>query len=227
MGHSGSGKTRLIEKTIEYLNLNKNYKTCLVDDLIENNEEYKKIIKKLISTDNNLESFEKAYFDIRTKYNYDKLNDEKIKKYIKKKKNIVIESTGKNIPQWILSRDWIPLNYNIIIAYSFVSIKNLIKRIKERFEKNIKNFMNDSNKSTPRIPNLDKKIIKKNVKNIVKTLIKLYKNCIINHNIELCNNVKINKLLVFDNNDKDMKIIYDSAKLIDINNFKQIIINSC
>ena len=64
VGHSGSGKTRLINKTIEYLNLDKNYKTCLVDDLIENNEEYKKIIN------NNLESFEKVYFDIRKKYNY-------------------------------------------------------------------------------------------------------------------------------------------------------------
>ena len=224
VGHSGSGKTKLINKTIEYLNLDKNYKTCLVDDLIENNEEYKKKVKKIIK--NNLETFEKVYFDIRKKYDYDRVNDEKIKKYIKNKENIVIETTGKNIPKWILSRDWTPKNYNIIIAYSLVSVKNLIKRNKERLEQAIKAFMDDDTNPAPRIPNLDKTIIKNNVKNIVKTLLELYENCIINHNIEIYNNVKINKLLVFDNNGKDMKIIYDNVDIIDINKFKEIICES-
>jgi len=226
VGHSGSGKTKLINKTIEYLNLDKNYKTCLVDDLIENNEEYKRKVKKIIKTDNNLESFEKVYFDIRKKYDYNKVNDEKFIKYIKNKENIVIETTGKNIPKWILSREWTPKNYNIIIAYSLVSVKNLIKRNKERLEQAVKAFMDDNSKPAPRIPNLDKTIIKNNVKNIAKTLLELYENCIMNHNIERCNNVKINKLLVFDNNGKDMKIIYDNVDIIDINKFKEIIYES-
>ena len=118
VGHAGSGKTRLINKTIEILNLDKNYKTCLVDDLIENNDEYKNKIKELLKDNSKLELFEKAYFDVRQKYDYDRVNDDKIKKYIKNKKNIILETTGKNIPKWILSRNWIPINYDIIIAYS-------------------------------------------------------------------------------------------------------------
>ena len=227
VGHAGSGKTRLINKTIEILNLDKNYKTCLVDDLIENNDEYKNKIKELLKDNSKLELFEKAYFDVRQKYDYDRVNDDKIKKYIKNKKNIILETTGKNIPKWILSRNWIPINYDIIIAYSLVSVKNLIKRNKQRFENSMKQFMDDNNAIAPRMPNIDKAIIKENVKNIRHTLIKLYKKCIVTHNIEICNGVKINKLLIFDNNYKDMKLIYDDNELIKIDKFKKIINNAC
>jgi hypothetical protein len=73
------------------------------------------------------------------------------------------------------------------------------------------------------MPNIDKAIIKENVKNIRHTLFKLYKKCIVTHNIEICNGVRINKLLIFDNNYKDMKLIYDNNELIKVDKFKEII----
>ena len=47
-GATGSGKSSLIKKTISHYNLSNKYSQFLIDDLIENNEHYKKAIDKLI-----------------------------------------------------------------------------------------------------------------------------------------------------------------------------------
>ena len=48
-GATGSGKTGLINKTMEYLNISDQpYEKILVDDLIENDINYKNKVKKII-----------------------------------------------------------------------------------------------------------------------------------------------------------------------------------
>ena len=49
-GMTGSGKTSLIEKTIEYLNIKgEKYVKILIDDIIENNDKYKQKIIKILA----------------------------------------------------------------------------------------------------------------------------------------------------------------------------------
>ena len=60
MGISGSGKTSLIEKTLNYLDLeNKSYKKILIDDLIENNNNYKNKIRNIINQNTDLDFIDK------------------------------------------------------------------------------------------------------------------------------------------------------------------------
>ena len=87
MGISGSGKTSLIEKTLNYLDLeNKSYKKILIDDLIENNNNYKNKIRNIINQNTDLDFIDKkivnkftdAYFSVRNTDNCH-FNNEKIK----------------------------------------------------------------------------------------------------------------------------------------------------
>lgn len=48
LGPTGSGKSKLIDKTIAYLGLNPRYTKILVDDLVENNSYYKEIVLSII-----------------------------------------------------------------------------------------------------------------------------------------------------------------------------------
>jgi len=48
LGPTGSGKTKLVEEVIKYLNLEPDYKKFIVDDLIENNESYKQKVLSII-----------------------------------------------------------------------------------------------------------------------------------------------------------------------------------
>ena len=96
LGPTGSGKSSLITKTIEQLNLDSNYKKILIDDLIENNDKYKDFIKQIIIDVNNecrereiregikcdvkdyylnpsqelLKKFNDAYYKVRTEKGY-------------------------------------------------------------------------------------------------------------------------------------------------------------
>ena len=49
-GPTGSGKTKLVEKTLEKLNINPKteYTKFLIDDLIENDDDYKRLVKEII-----------------------------------------------------------------------------------------------------------------------------------------------------------------------------------
>ena len=49
LGPTGSGKTKLITKTISYLGLSSSYTKFLVDDLVENNKVYKEKVSAIIS----------------------------------------------------------------------------------------------------------------------------------------------------------------------------------
>lgn len=170
------------------------------------------------------EKLSKSYWYVRTKpycnesspINCAILNDELLKQAVEKNENIVFEITGANtMPTWILSDPFISKEYNVIFSYSLLNIDDLIIRNINRFEKSLQNFNIDNSNPAPRIPNIEYNNIEKHVYEIRSSLLKLYNKCVIDHNIFTCNKYKINKLLIFDNNDTDMKLIFDS----DINKY--------
>jgi hypothetical protein len=164
------------------------------------------------------EQLSKSYWQVRTKPYCNEssplscaiLNDELLKQAVERNQNIVFEITGANtMPTWILSEPFISKEYNVIFSYSLLNIDDLIIRNITRFEKSLQKFNIDNSNPAPRIPNIEYKYIEKHVYEIRNLLLKIYNKCIIDHNVYTCNKYKINKLLIFDNNN-EMKLIFDS-----------------
>jgi hypothetical protein len=240
-GPVGSGKTRLINKTMEYLNIPSGtpFEKILIDDLVENDPKYKQRIKNIIQkvknkcnndktcelkeynnpSDDLYKKFSNAYyFSRKTKGcideagpSCDKLNDYKMKAAIKEGKNIIFEFTGNYIPTWLLDTHWIPKNYNIIFSYSLINPKIFNKRNKTRTYNTIQQFYIDNTKPAPRLPILSYKTSNEILVNIQNILIELYDSCIINYDENKCGKRNIDQLLVFDNNGTLFKKIFDSS----------------
>ena len=267
LGAPGSGKTILQHKTKELLGLtNIEFKVALVDDLVENNIEYKNKIKPVIDkisddcktlsandnkindciktnimtpSDDLIDTFKNTYWKIRKtgcntvdddnnpSYDCDNLNDNNIKQYGTNNENFIFETPGVTIPTWFLKKDYIPDNYNVIFSYSIVNINELLIRNKERAYNSIANFIIDSeNNPGPRLPEINNDKFLNNVKQICNTLIYIHSNCINKEN-KLCGERQIDRLLVFDNNNTEMQLIYDSkTSNIDNNEFKELIKNT-
>jgi hypothetical protein len=267
-GPTGSGKTDLIKKTLDVLGLPENieYEKFLIDDLVENDEEYKKEILKIINeiddkcnndceTNNNnnnedckinckketfenpdddlFEKFNKAYFDVRNDigcktinnkgYNCDELLDSLIQN---SKSNVIIfETTGINIPKWLLNKTYIQDDYQLVLSYSLVESKKLVVRNKSRAYNSIIHFIEDTKKPAPRLPDVSEKSFREKINTIKDILIDIHKSCILKYDNTKCGDVKINRLIVSDNNGESHKIIYDSFETPNISseNFKKII----
>ncbi len=259
-GATGSGKTKLIDKTFKALGISsKGHVKILVDDLIENNKIYKLKIKLIIKKINKLcknniqcendkyqnpdktllDDFSKAYYTVRKSKNCslymnhirpkgytrnltcDELNDLNLKQAISTRKNIILEFTGSYIPKWILSKQWLGDYFNVIFSYTIVSNDILIERNKTRTINSINEFKNDMTKPAPRLPNINE--LPEKVELMKQILHKLYLSCIINYDTKICGTVKINRLLIFDNNIK-FKLIFDSnINKLDNDEFQNII----
>lgn len=159
---------------------------------------------------------------------FNEINDQNLKNAIKENTHIVFEYTGSYIPHWLLNPSWITEKYNVVIAYSLVTLDNLVQRNKSRAYKAMREFQTDHNNPAPRLPDVSKENFKKIVSNIYDILINLYDLCIVNYdkNKEDCGQKKIDQLLIFDNNGSSMKSIYNSKEekeKLDINNFKKLI----
>ena len=253
LGPTGSGKTNLVEKTISHLELNRDYSKFLVDDLVENNQEYKRLVSQIINNVNNkcvqeglycldkstcskcdtshyylqptnelLQHFNDAYWFVRnapscvegTHEDCNLYNDKQLKRAIADKKNIVLESTGLNIPAWVLSKDFIKkdANYLVIFAYSLVQFDQLFERNKKRLIESIKKFEESHANPAPRLPNIRHNVFKANVLQIKTTLNKLYEKCIKadEPNPSLCGEKDIDHLLLFNNTGKQMTLAFDN-----------------
>lgn len=247
-GPTGSGKSSLLSKSLELLYKNKqipSYKTFLIDDYVQNSQNYKKLVNNVIDKFNCkenieagsncdlsnpnkelIEDFVKIYFDIREKgpcNNSDKsckeIFNSDLKTAILNHENILIETTGKDIPLKYINKiiQLVGLtNYNFLFVYSIVDFKPiLINRVKSRFKNSMINYLNDINNPAPRIVNINEEIFKQKTTKIIKTLIKLRNIClrlgrptdpecgVINSNSNFI-------LLIFDNNEMPSKLIYDS-----------------
>lgn len=112
----------------------------------------------------------------------DSINDKKLEKYLKKRENIILESTGERFPDWLFDiyKDQIK-EYNIIMCWSIVHFDTLIERNIGRFKQNLEKFIDhvlstadSSNKppnehpNTPRLPEIREDFFIEKIINILK-----------------------------------------------------------
>ena len=174
--------------------------------------------------------FNEVYFSVRQDYNCntgEKLengkglscnekNDKQLNESFIAGKNIVFETTGEYFPDWLfkLHRKSIKkFNYEIIISWNVVDVCKLLYRNKNRAYKKIKEYLDGSSESLPRVPNIKPKEYKKSLSNIVETFKKSQeiKNELVCYIKKYSKNCKI-RILIFDNNNKKSELLYDSLK---------------
>jgi len=241
-GPTGAGKSSLVKKTLELLYKNKElpvFYSFLVDDFIENSDEYKSRVKKsiidfecnkttevgskcdIITPDKDLnDALENAYFDIRRNGPCNKDHKESCDEYYDKswhdavdsKMNIAIEITGKKFPLDYLKYFQ---DYNVVFVYSLVNFDTLIQRNKSRAINSMQNFLLDDNQPAPRMPVIIPNILKAATKKINDTLLLLRNICLRRGRPpqEICGPINSNGryvLLIYDNNNIRSKLIYDS-----------------
>ena len=133
-----------------------------------------------------------------------------MEKYLNRKDNIIVETTGKKIPNDLI-KIVNQYDYNIIIAYILVEKNELRERIIKRFRDALYKFRLDYDKKAPRFPNISDKIIN-NIKN---TLITLRNDCLNNEEeLETCGFINRDSninLLIFDNTNsrREPILVYD------------------
>jgi hypothetical protein len=239
-GPTGSGKSSLIDKSIDYLKLERplNKNIYIIDNLVEQNPDYKnksrkilkkyfskndytvieKKIKKLLDTPINKNSifknFTNAYFNTRKfgcKYkSCDKSFDKRIRSTIDKNENFILETTGRSFPTIV---GWTNDKYKIFISYSLVEFCTLIERNIKRMIEQIKSFLSKerNNSIAPRLPDIRLQIFGEVVNNILKTLIEIIdKNCKTNKNKFETSTERKFRLIIFDNTVLNNNPIFDS-----------------
>ncbi len=246
-GPTGSGKSSLLNKALELLYKHKEtpvFKSFLIDDYVDNSPKYKEIVdtiidkykcKQSIQPDSPcdvsnpkqelINDLDEAYFEIRENgpcnssgKSCKELFNTDLKTAIENRENILIETTGKDIPLKYINKiaELAGLtNYNFLFMYSILDFEPLIDRVKSRFKNSMTSYLNDTNNSAPRISNISRETFKKKTSKIIKTLIKLRNVCLRlgRPNDPNCGAINSNGnfiLLIFDNNSMPSKLIYDS-----------------
>ena len=240
LGPTGAGKTGLVNETIKHCGLNPNPtpRVFLVDDLVVNNQKYKDAVSKIIAnykmTNDTvgtqmtnpevIEAFNKAYWAVRKSENCvkeqadncDGVTDSQMKAAITANESFVLEITGSSIPKWFFDTDWLGANtelYDVFVSCVLVSsLDTLIERNKSRFKSAFELFMKDPiNNPAPRLPNITKETFNYSILTIKKTVNDMYSECILTKNESKCGKEKIDRLLVF-SNDESMKLEFDSTQ---------------
>lgn len=214
-GLTGSGKTSLLQKTTDYLKVKK-YTKIILDECVEEHEEYKKKVKKILEdlkkrkfeiTEEDYIKFQKAYFDVRTKY-CDTVIDNKVVTNVRKRNNIIFETQGLNYHDYI---KYFGNGYKIVIAYSLVDFFKIIRRNEGRFITQVKKFYQGG--EAPRLPDVrylrggdfDKKF--RSLRNTILRIVS--EDCFNLKNTNFCGKNRLYKLLLYDNNGKEMKLVAD------------------
>ena len=239
-GPTGSGKSSLIDKSIDYLKLERplDKNIFIIDNLVEQNPDYKnksakilkkyfsendytiieKKIKKFLDTPINknsiFQNFTNAYFNTRKfgcKYkSCDKSFDKQIHSTIEKNENFILETTGRSFPTIV---GWTNDKYKIFISYSLVEFCTLIERNIKRMTEQIKSFLSKerNNSIAPRLPDIRLQIFGEVVNNILKTLVEIIdKNCKTNKNKFETSTERKFRLIIFDNTVLNNNPIFDS-----------------
>ena len=234
-GPTASGKGSLPGKVIEYLKLPNNEANppvkLLIDELVEHNPSYKRNVTKFIETKKKegLENtkivdlflhptpyiydyFNKAYYTARQSKNCETgvdlhksmmscntIIDNKLQTAISQKQNIIFESTGISYPDWMFKLYGRELeNYSKIMAWTVVDICTLYQRNLSRAEQSLREYMNNNTKNTPRLPDIRPNIYIPKLIDIIKTFME---------SVLRKTNIR---LLIYDNNTRKSKLLYDS-----------------
>ncbi len=203
-GVVGSGKTSLINSTVEYLHLNveDGYVKILIDDLIEKSPIYKykvddilqsygfnkiNLINKIKKFDRGLiEDFGKAYFNTRqrekclwwsTEKTCDDYLDDVLIDALNKGNNIVLETTGKSFPIWLMKILSLYPSYSIIFSFAILELNELVVRNIKRTETSLSKYLsNPFEASPPRLPDITPENLRKSagqVENNIKEIIRM------------------------------------------------------
>jgi hypothetical protein len=114
-GATSSEKRGLSRETFHFLSGHTpEFDTFLVDDLVEQSSTYKAKVDAILEHEANPEiaydAFKTAYFEIRQQpgckgnkqnLNCNELNDSMLMESLKKRHNVVLETTGNYVPSWI------------------------------------------------------------------------------------------------------------------------------
>ncbi len=234
-GQTGSGKSSLLEKIKKHLGLEIQPIKLFIDDYIENRELTKQnvnellieIIKNILKQDEEkfsvevlYQKFNEIYFRSRKEkgclkdnsiHNCDEILDLELKTHLESNKDILLETTGLNPPKWIFTNEEFSNidHYTVILAYSVVQLCELYIRIRKRFIASLQTYLSDTKSHpAPRLPSLSDDFIE-NTEKIIHMLFTIIEQCIISNN-DYCGNKKPFRLLIFDNSDRDSKLLYDS-----------------
>ena len=187
---------------------------------LDQNGLIKIIVDNLITNQDTLTFFNNVYFHARKKVpclnptfetlkTCDEINDERLDKAFKEGKNIVFETTGEYYPKWLFDlwkNEIKAYQYQIVLSYSVVEICELIRRNYNRAKESMIEFISNENVPAPRLPDIRLSIFKNKIRNIVDTFNKNVLTSTCNYIYDGCNI----RILVFDNNTRKRKIIYDS-----------------
>jgi len=217
-GLTGSGKTTLLEKTVKYLKID-DYVKVILDECVEENQEYRKKVAKILNnmkknnfeiTEDTYTEFQKAYFDVRTRY-CDTMVDNIVVDNVRKRKNIIVETQGLGYHDYI---KFYGDRYKIVLAYSLVDFFKIIRRNEDRFMTQVKKFYQGGR--SPRLPDVryDKGgQFEQKFRGLRNTILRIMaEDCFNLKNRNFCGNHKLFKLLLFDNNGKEMKLVADINK---------------
>ena len=223
LGPTGSGKATLMYEAAEEVGVRK-FERVLIDDLVENNEDYKAFIRDIILThpfpkgmvqalldpdEKLLQAFASAYFAARKgQAQLDKRNDSILESAFNAKKHIVFEMTGTYYPKWLIEMGQAN-NYRIVAAYSLVNFCELVKRNTNRAVMAMRDFLNDTYiVPAPRLPNVlddaDNTVYRTSVQTIRSFLLQLVEKCEPGKSSAGCG---VDQVLIFDNNTQPMKLL--------------------
>lgn len=223
LGPTGSGKATLMYEAAEEIGVRK-FERVLIDDLVENDDGYKAIIRDLVLThpfpkgikeallnpdEKLLNAFANAYFAARRgPAQLDRANDSILKNAFSAKKHIVFEMTGTYYPKWLIEMGQ-KNNYRIVVAYSVVNFCELVKRNTNRAVMAMREFLNDTLiLPAPRLPNVlddaNNTVYRESVQTIKGFLLEFVEKCKAGKSSAGCG---VDQVLVFDNNTKPMTLL--------------------
>lgn len=192
-GPTGTGKSNFKRREIDNKLPEMNFKEISIDEDIENDETYKREIYNIIIQNNiwnesdnilinreNITSPEvislmnKSYK--RAKERQRAKRDRMIKSAISNQSNVIIETTGKEIPiKYVNKFD----NYNIVFCYILIPVIDIKDRCYTRAVTKMQTFMSDpDNRAAPRLPDTVICNIVVEGNNIIKHLMDLRNICL-------------------------------------------------
>jgi hypothetical protein len=237
-GPTGSGKTGLVQKTINYYDLDPDYVTARIDDLVETNTQYKQGIDQIIlqQCDNKfslcdnlveqlnnpsqemLNQFGDLYLKIRkTKGGYchatkscDSVNDDNMLNAIKSGKNLVFETVGEYYVNWLIEwlKEQTSFTYHVYYTFTVLDFAENVRRNKTRASTQLKQYI--ENKELHPAPRLPD-VTDSHMKKIT---LKVHQNLWDLMGKKLFGQLPdVHYIIVFDNSGKksDIRVLYDSA----------------
>lgn len=233
MGPTGSGKATLMKIAAKHTGA-RDYQRALIDDVVENNAYYKSQVKKIAKhhcpapatysecfddpSDATVAAFHEAYWNTREQKRCggktcDAHLDSKMTEWLRKGENVVFETTGARYPLWLVNKvASAPVHYEVIVAVALVRVGDLVKRTKSRLSTALSQFMSGRtrNHPAPRLPDTSEEVYLKTVAAFQKTLVDVVANGCLEVRGKRCGKHRVDRLLMYDNNDRPMTLIFDS-----------------